>query len=71
MFLSEVPLYGRNYKSVPLCQTHDSKTLADSSFCPVLPGRYRVISLTRNRTTLGPCRRTMPRGLWWSEGGDV
>ena len=27
---------------------------------------YRVTSLTRNRTTLGPYSRPVPRALWWS-----
>ena len=30
-----------------------------------LPPLYRVTSLTRNRNTLGPCSRTIPRLLWW------
>jgi len=30
---------------------------------------YRVTSLIRNRSTLGPCSRPAPRALWWSRGG--
>jgi len=33
---------------------------------PVLHKGCRVTSLTRNRTTLGPYSRLMPRALWWS-----
>jgi hypothetical protein len=30
---------------------------------------YRVTSLIRNRRSLGPYSRTMPRALWGSQGG--
>ena len=30
---------------------------------------YRGTSLIRNNRLLGPYRRTMPRVLWWSQGG--
>jgi len=30
---------------------------------------YRVTSLIRKRTPLGPYRRPVPRALWWSWGG--
>ena len=30
---------------------------------------YRVTSLTRNCSTLGPYSRPVPRALWWSQGG--
>jgi len=32
---------------------------------------YRVTSLIRNNPLLGPCSRTIPRVLWWSEGGGL
>ena len=32
---------------------------------------YRGTSLIRNRTTLGPCSRPMPRVLWRSQGGRL
>ena len=64
--------------SIPVCR-HDSKGRAlclslfwmysqyehTGSLSPV----YRGTSLTRNRTTLGPYSRPMPRALWWSYGG--
>ena len=30
---------------------------------------YRDTSLIRNRLSLGPYSRPMPRALWWSYGG--
>jgi len=30
---------------------------------------YRGTSLIRNSLSLGPYSRTVPRALWWSEGG--
>ena len=32
---------------------------------------YRSTSLIRNTPLLGPYSRTMPRVLWWSEGGGA
>ena len=32
---------------------------------------YRGTSLIRNSAPLGPYSRTMPRALWWSEGGGL
>ena len=42
----------------------DRIDLGDSKF--VHPSPYRGTSLTRNRPTLGPYSRTMPRALWGS-----
>jgi len=36
-----------------------------------VPVAYRGTSLTRNSAPLGPYSRTMPRALWWSEGGGL
>ena len=35
------------------------------------PAVYRGTLLTRNSAALGHYRRTMPRALWWSEGGEL
>ena len=34
-------------------------------------GCYRGTSLIRNTPLLRPCRRTMPRAVWWSGGGGL
>ena len=35
-----------------------------------LPPLCSVTSLTRNRNTLGPYSRTIPRLIWWCGGGE-
>ena len=32
---------------------------------------YSGTSLVRNRAPLGPYSRTVPRAIWWSEGGGA
>ena len=34
-------------------------------------GNYRGASLIRNPPLLGPYSRTIPRVLWWSQGGGL
>jgi hypothetical protein len=34
-------------------------------------GPYRDTLLIRNSAPLGPYSRTMPRALWWSQGGGL
>jgi len=34
-------------------------------------GVYRGTSLIRNSAPLGPCSGTMPRALWWPQGGGL
>ena len=38
--------------------------------CP-FSGEYRGTSLMRNSAPLGPYSRTMPRALWWYQGGGL
>ena len=35
------------------------------------PSRYRGTSLIRNRASLAPYSRIMPRALWWPYGGGL